>query len=151
MCLIWPLVWLSVQWEASQTLHSHQRVYVLGVLTGMENCIWGDVGMWRRVYWDVWVCEEMQRGLGSVCVCVHATSTGVYKSNQMIVPPLWSALSQQAHFSFFPSYCPCTSFLPLFLLLLLLLLFFFSSGTDLSGGPCLISSSAGCWETGDKF
>lgn len=160
MHLIWPPVWLSVQWEALQTLHSlYLRVCVFMCWGCWQEWKTAFGGVWAhasvyRIYWDVWSCVEM-------CEWEHGRSTEVYKSNRMIVLPLWSTLSQQVHSSFFPfffhfycpfaSFCLSRSFFPFQLLLLPLLFSVFFSVTDLSGGPCLISSSAGCWETGDKF
>lgn len=56
--------------------------------------VWAHASVYR-IYWDVWSCVEM-------CEWEHGRSTEVYKSNRMIVLPLWSTLSQQVHSSFFP-------------------------------------------------
>lgn len=100
MHLIWPPVWLSVQWEALQTLHSlYLRVCVFMCWGCWQEWKTAFGGVWAhasvyRIYWDVWSCVEM-------CEWEHGRSTEVYKSNRMIVLPLWSTLSQQVHSSFF--------------------------------------------------
>lgn len=83
----------------------------------------------------------------------------VYKSNQTIIPHS-APLCLSKHISLLsppavpalPSLSPCCPpLLLVFLLVFLVFLCFFISGTNLSGGPGLISSHAGCWEPVTNF
>lgn len=121
MRLIWLLVWLSVQWEASQTLHSlHQ------------SACWECWQEWKTAFGGMWACgciwsvlgcmyvsrdAEMQRGWVSVCVPMADLQECINQSRWSF-PTLIRSVSASTFLFFPPSYCPCTfSFFlsPLFL------------------------------------
>lgn len=134
MRLIWLLVWLSVQQEELQIRHS---LYCWGSGGGGGE-VFGCWQEWKTALGRMWACVGVYGD-------VWAWSTEVYKSKQMIVshsdPLCRSKCVSHFIFSSFQTVHP--SVLIIFLL--------FLAGADLSGGPCIIRSSGGCWETGDKF
>lgn len=104
----------------------------VGVLTEMENCIREDAGMCGCVWGCMSECDPQK--------CIN--------QNRWSSPTQIHSVAASAFLFLFSPPSKLTvrpSILIIFLLLLLL------PGANLSGGPCIISSSGGCWKTGDKF